>query len=422
MNPFDKIALSELLQSIDTNPLRLVSRENSILEFKQSFGWKSMPSYSKTFAAFANAGGGYIVFGVKNSPHDIVGLQNTLFDDIDPAKMTQFLNEHYSSEIRWEKTIVERSNKKVGIIYISESMSKPIICTKNDSDDIRESDIYYRYRGRSERIRYPELSSIIEKEKREERIQWMAFLRKIAKVDIKKLAILELEKGEISDSSKSYVIPQELLTQIKFVKDGHFVEKLGSPALRMLGDAHIVGSNTVIKESHIPKSIRMQDIIENFLGSKKVQNPIEFIIQACHEQSPYLPVRYYVAQCKEKKERILEEVKLEKDVQSSQRDGIICRIEGKKIPSIGSLKNDTPASKQRHVIFESLCKKAKIEVTKNNYRKVCEAITHLNASQIQAIEQDIKNYLKQMWDWRKEIEDMDLTTIRKTMCYIDNMA
>jgi len=422
MSPFDQTTLNELLQSIDANPLRLASRENSILEFKQSFGWKSMPSYSKTFAAFANASGGYIVFGVKNSPHDIVGLQNNQFDDIDPAKITLFLNEHYSSEIRWEKTIKEISNKKIGIIYISESTSKPVICTKNDSDDIKESDIYYRYRGRSERIKYPELSSLIEKVKREERVQWMKFLRKIAKVDIKRMAILELEKGEMSDSSKSYVIPQDLLAQIKFVKEGHFVEKVGSPALRMMGEAHVLGSNTVVKESPIPKSIRMQDIIENFLCSKKVQSPIEFIIQACHEQSPYIPVRYYVAQCKENKERIIEEMNLEKDVQSSQRIGIIARIDGKKISPIGSLKKDTPTSKERLKIFESLSKGKKVEVSKNNYRKVCEAITHLSSSQIQAIAQDIKNYLRQIWSWRNEIQNMDLTTVRKAMCYIDNMA
>ena len=57
-----------------SNPLRLVSRENSRLEYKRTFNWNSRANYAKTMAAFANNDGGFIFFGVEDSPHDVVGV------------------------------------------------------------------------------------------------------------------------------------------------------------------------------------------------------------------------------------------------------------------------------------------------------------------------------------------------------------
>ena len=41
-------------------PTRLVSRENSPLEYKESFNWANRAKYGKTLAAFANVSGGFI--------------------------------------------------------------------------------------------------------------------------------------------------------------------------------------------------------------------------------------------------------------------------------------------------------------------------------------------------------------------------
>ena len=46
-----------------------MSRESTWLEFKESYGFASLGKYLKSFAAYANTRGGYIVFGVANNPH-----------------------------------------------------------------------------------------------------------------------------------------------------------------------------------------------------------------------------------------------------------------------------------------------------------------------------------------------------------------
>lgn len=69
-------------------PGRLRSRENSRLEYKETFHWNSKSSCAKAIAAFANNVGGFLVFGVKNSPHEIVGVNIERFDSLDPAIVT----------------------------------------------------------------------------------------------------------------------------------------------------------------------------------------------------------------------------------------------------------------------------------------------------------------------------------------------
>ena len=72
------------------NPNRIISRESTTVEFKASFhrSTNKWDEYGKTIAAFANTKGGCLVFGVKNRPHDLIGLGNDYFDEFDPAQLT----------------------------------------------------------------------------------------------------------------------------------------------------------------------------------------------------------------------------------------------------------------------------------------------------------------------------------------------
>ena len=52
----------------------LKSRESNTVEFKQSFNSGNSATYAKTMAAFANNRGGYIIFGVKDKPREIISV------------------------------------------------------------------------------------------------------------------------------------------------------------------------------------------------------------------------------------------------------------------------------------------------------------------------------------------------------------
>lgn len=110
---------------------RLTSRENGKLEFKEAFDMGSADKYAKTAAAFANAQGGYIVFGVKDSPRQMIGLKTQNFENFDVGKMTAALNEWLSPEIEWESYVWDIRGYKVGLLFFSEAIHKPVVCMKN---------------------------------------------------------------------------------------------------------------------------------------------------------------------------------------------------------------------------------------------------------------------------------------------------
>jgi predicted HTH transcriptional regulator len=154
--PFADEALDRIFSFESAISDRLISRENSRLEFKESFNLGSADEYAKTAAAFANTQGGYIVFGVKDSPRQVVGLNTNNFETFDAAKLTNALNERFAPEIHWESHIRWERRSKVGQLFISEAVQKPVVCTRNGGC-LQQGAIYYRYRGRSQAIRYPEI-------------------------------------------------------------------------------------------------------------------------------------------------------------------------------------------------------------------------------------------------------------------------
>ncbi len=224
-------------------PNRIISRESGWLEFKESFNWGSKDGYAKTMAAFANNNGGYIVFGVKDSPKEIIGLRNNNFDNFDEAKMSGYINESFSPEIIFEKFVIQAQSRNIGILFIHKARYKPIICCRN-AGILKESDIYYRYSGRSEKIKYPELKLIIEQALEDEKKSWWEHFEKISKIGTTNAAILDLNSGEINGHAGTLVIDKKLIPKLKFIKEGVFREG-GKPVLKLIGDVKPVSITPV---------------------------------------------------------------------------------------------------------------------------------------------------------------------------------
>jgi len=232
---------------------KLFKRESTILEFKENFNIGAMPEYAKTFAAFANNSGGVMVFGISDRPRLPVGMKNSNFFKIEIEKVTNFLNEHYSPEIKWSIDDFERDGKKYGVIGINKAIRKPVICRKNTNKGVSyEGDIYYRYSGRSEKIKFPELQQILEETRVNEQNVWMQHIQSIARIGPENVALIDVLRGEIEASDdKKIVIDKTLLKDIQFIQEGRFVEKDGAPALKLLGSVEGI-------ESVVPK-INLED-------------------------------------------------------------------------------------------------------------------------------------------------------------------
>lgn len=306
--PFSQSALNEIFKISPQRPDCVNSRESSNLEFKKSFHWGSVAEYTRTIAAFANTKGGYIVFGIANKPHKLDGLKRnsfSSFEEIDPERVSGFLNEHFSPEIQWDFHVYELAGKHFGLLYADESSQKPVMCIKNSGSEIKEGDIYYRYRGRTSRIKYPELQTIFDLRRKEEQRLWLKYLTKIARIGVHDAGIFDLHTGEISGASGTFLIDETLLSQVSFIKEGEFSEIEGKPTLKLIGHVESLDSNVpIIEKKQIIKSkgIRVGDIVLAFLYKKRVADSKEYIKQICFESTAFLPVYYFMHLAKLDKE------------------------------------------------------------------------------------------------------------------------
>lgn len=292
----------------------LKKRESANLEYKQNFQkGDALLKYLKTLVGMANNRGGFIMFGVQDSPHIPLGMASTKFQDTDPKDIDGKLREFFSPNIKWRsdilEVIIEGTKRCFGFLIVEEAEEKPIVCKKNKDGLLREGAIYYRYRGETKEIEYPELKSLLDKEREKERILWIKHIQKIALVGPRQINILDRYNGEISYGDKRVLIDKSLIDQLNFIQEGHFTEKEGEgiPTLKLVGtidglinvDDSIIDTNAVyplttkeLQEQLSINSYQMQAIIYA-LGLKnkpkrhteimhgKKSNPIHKYSQSC---------------------------------------------------------------------------------------------------------------------------------------------
>lgn len=235
---------------------KLARREGQTLEFKENFNFNGMAEYLRDFAAFANNKGGYLVFGVKDRPRRAVGIKpasKDQFDKIDPEMITGFLLDCFTGHISWEHDVIELEGADYAYFYVEEAREKPVICKKDEGAGVlRDGDIYFRYGGRTQRIRYSELESIINHRIEKQNSQWVDLVTKIGKSGPANAAILDMEKGMIEkNDAQILVVGDDLVNSVKWIKEGEFNEKLGAPTLKLVGEVTTVDKVEVIKRERV---------------------------------------------------------------------------------------------------------------------------------------------------------------------------
>jgi hypothetical protein len=263
--------LEAIFQSLDADTFRLSAREASSVEFKETFNWGSRDRYARTIASFANNRGGYLIFGVSNNPRIFNGLQTQNFENLDEADITAYLNSLFSPEIEYEKFVFQKQGRRAGIIYIHKANDKPIIAVRNDGTNIKEAEIYYRYNGRTDKIRYPELKALFQFAQEKERNSWVALFEKVSKIGPSSTAVMDVVNGTIEGEKNSLLIDQSLIPKLKFIKEGQFTEK-GKPTLKLVGDVRPIavtgyrrgGGELRITDDPNAPAVREETVLKGF--------------------------------------------------------------------------------------------------------------------------------------------------------------
>ena len=236
-NPLHKKRLIKLFPLNKSNKGKLAITETDCIECKKSFGTKHLiDNCLHAIAAFANNKGGYIAFGVKDKTWEIEGIDGTKFKALDRKNFDQMLRAALSCAIDFNMETLDLNGKTIGVLYIAPAKIKPVIAT-NSKGGIGMGHIYYRYQAENRMIGAAELQQIIE-----ERIRGLseAILTKhistILANGIENSAVLNINTGQVDGKAGSFLIDEDILPEISFIKEGEFEEKSGAPTLRLVGE------------------------------------------------------------------------------------------------------------------------------------------------------------------------------------------
>ena len=398
-SPVSNITLSKLLKLKAGCDNVLDIDETTIFECKETFN-TDVKSLIKPLISFANNKGGYILYGVKDSVWEVVGLSARKLEAFNAWDMEKF-----------RRCIYTINNKAIGIIYVFQATKRPVIMTKQDGD-IAIGQIYYRYPSSSMLIGSAELNNIIE-----ERVNSMIsttlarHIENIIKNGIENTAILNIKTGEVEGKSGNFVIDENLVSKIQFIKEGEFVEKKGAPALKLIGEIQPVSAIAEI-EKEVEKSITIKMVIDAFVKQTIVSMPLEYIKAIALDTGKWIPIYYFI----KKSQKSIEDIKkflqdLIKTEGKNYPKNTIEMLNGGEIPSFGRKNEKTEMDRIKN-------KEIKVIDTKSEALAIIASI-----AEIQKDELDLKyclkllrNIISQFWN-DKEIQ----TKVKYCCSYLDRM-
>ncbi len=198
-------------------------------ECKEGFGFKHSDKWLRAIAALANNKGGYVVFGVRDKTivsekiaedsFKVVGLESDEFENADPVQFTKRLKTTFDPTPLVEAASLEIGGKKVGILRIHQHASRPVIALKNEGQQVKEGDIYFRYPGQSSRIKYSDLRAILDDRDQVARAQILPMVEKLLSLGPRDAMVADLAKGTLVDGKHTLVIGEDLLERIKFIRE-----------------------------------------------------------------------------------------------------------------------------------------------------------------------------------------------------------
>lgn len=424
INSLSEIALLKIFKKSTRNASLIGTNEGITVEYKESFGWKSLSEYFKAMAAFSNRDGGYIIFGIKDKPHELLGLKSEAlkrFEEIDNQVWSTHLREHFSPEIIWEKIIFNFEGNNYGVLYTYSAKEKPVIC-KKDADELRKGAIYYRYNSQNSEIDYPELHNTIEEEKNKINSIWMQTIRQIGDSGVTKTALLDLKSGKMTGANTSLYIDESLLNDISFVQEGSFVETGGNPALKVVGQVQtVVGAQRVVVEQERNKAINADEIINSFITQEKVNNPLEFVKQICYQNTGNMPVYYYLNLANKNDDEAISFIE-SVPINSMSKDLLKRKISQKEIKFVRCSNSISAASKRKTAYLQSLLEESLIIPTSETELKYClSAIRGLERSQIKDHKDYILNVMYEIYT--NYFNNQPFSSIkpefRYSLCWID---
>ncbi|MGC8516172.1 MAG: ATP-binding protein [Thermoplasmata archaeon] len=386
---------------------KIVNQEEGITyEFKENFNWGSRERYAKIISSFANASGGYLLFGIKDDGH-VVGLSNNSFETRDPADVTSFLNSLFTPAILWSKFVCNLGGYKIGVIKVEEASEKPIMSYRN-GQEVKEGDIFFRYAGKSEKIKISELKAIIETGKRMYGEKLLKSLRMIVEKGPESVKLLDLGKLKEAKEGEIYILDDDLSNwelKVHRATEDEEAKGIGIKIVNVEGKAVPI---TVKEFANISSEL----IVHAFLDQDLPANfdPMGFVERLAFETSGLVPLYFYIRKANLTRAEAVEIIKKTKST-TRGRYTILKRLSGKEYD------------------FNSLAHGKTLDNLIDGSLKLSELQTSNVKAVLQSIRSCSKSFLEQNWNRLKDIigylydeyymNPKFRSEVRWTICFID---
>jgi hypothetical protein len=141
-------------------------------------------------------------------------------------------------------------------------------------------------------------------------------------------ATIDLDTGEVSGRTGSFVIDKDLLPSIQFVREGDFSQTKGAPTLRLVGDVQPISAADREKIRVVRDNITPHSIIENFLLGNPVSEPLAYLHAQAYYQRKWMPIWHYVQRLPMGVDELVEDLRGLAASMPASRDAIVQRLRG----------------------------------------------------------------------------------------------
>jgi hypothetical protein len=388
---------------------RLERDESDTFEAKETFykGGPNFAKYAKTAAGFANAAGGYLVFGIKDGTLEIVGLPDDRFLKIDKAEITQKFGQHLTPAITWDRTTFDIAGKTVGIIHVPSSTRKPIV-SRSDVDGLRDGAIYYRYIGETREVRSAELHELMTARDRRAGEELAKVVTRASSIGVENIGLLDVDTGIVEGNRGSFLIDESLLPKISFIKEGDFEQVKGAPALRLVGSVESVDHDKLQTTYISGRAISEHDIVRHAIDMDVPGDPKEFIRQQMHLQFKKLPLYFFAVKAGMSRVQLIELIETEQDTSLHTKEKLLQRARNSSPP---------PAASD---LISKLTNGDAVRITPENAIGVCKAIQAMTPAELTAF--DAYRVMKTLLTLYAENPSAPLyLQVRYTATYVDDV-
>jgi hypothetical protein len=326
---------------------KLKDGETDQHECKQDFDPKKLSPVLRAIAAMSNNRGGFLFLGVTNADCKATGVAEA-FGKFDIAKLMDKVKVHLApTPVITTKEVIDFDGLQVGFIHVEPHPYKPVIVCKDDGDKLSEGEILFRYAGQSARIKFTDLQALLTERDRKAQLALADAAGKLATVGTANALILDTDKNVLDADGREILIDEELASSLNFIREGHFDEVDGAPALKLVGEVKPVNVQGKIAEKLVPKAISQEQILTAFLSQANVANPIEYVLAGVTQPRKWLPIFFFVRATGLTAGNVVNEVKGLATSQKEKKNTTIKRLEGKLSPHTRG-----PTKKARSIAFD----------------------------------------------------------------------